>query len=81
MKKRFISVLLAVGMVFGLLPAAVGADGGITYLDWDDGRKELVENTCGSATKVESDTAAWHTGWYVVSGNVTVSSRIILISI
>ncbi len=35
MKKRFISVLLAVGMVFGLLPAAVGAD-------QPDGMKEIA---------------------------------------
>ena len=76
MKKRIMSALLAVGMVFTLLPTAVWAEDGIPYLDWDNDQKKLVGNTCESATKVESGITAWENGWYVVSESVTISDRI-----
>ncbi len=90
MKERVISLLLAICLLPGLAPTAVraentaendepmaiAAESGITYLDWDDGQKELVESTCASATTVESTTTEWNNGWYVVSGSVTIESRI-----
>ena len=49
----------------------------VTYLDWNDSKKELEEKTCDSATKVESNSTTWeNNNWYVVSENVTIDSRI-----
>ena len=51
-------------------PVTIAMESDITYLDWDDGQKRLVEKTCDSATKVESSTTTWDNNWYVVSGRV-----------
>ena len=59
-------------------PVTIAMESDITYLDWDDGQKRLVEKTCDSATKVESSTTTWDNNWYVVSGRVTISDRIIV---
>ena len=59
-------------------PVTIVMESDITYLDWDDGQKRLVEKTCDSATKVESSTTTWDNNWYVVSGRVTISDRIIV---
>ena len=52
----------------------------VAYLDWDDTQKALVEKTgddaCQTYNYVLSTDTAWGAGWYVVSGNVTIASRI-----
>ena len=84
MKKRVISLLLAICLLPGLTPISVRAEenaagedepmaiaAGIPYIDADGSSK-----TQGSATDVTESTITWNNGWYVVSGNVTVSERI-----
>ena len=56
------------------VPKTIAND--IKYMDWNSSQKKLEEKTCSSATKVESNMTEWSNGWYVVSGNVTVSGRI-----
>ena len=58
------------------MPQMVFADGGVPYLDASG-----VQKTCGSATVVTSSDTEWtgiaeNPGWYVVQGNVTISSRV-----
>ncbi len=86
MKQRLFSLLLTGAMLLSMYPpglaleAEVGQDGADTptlladnvpYLDADGST-----NTCAAATEVTSGDTAWSDGWYVVSGDVTISSRV-----
>ncbi|MGM9619242.1 MAG: hypothetical protein ACI3W8_05360, partial [Oscillospiraceae bacterium] len=73
MKKRFLSILLTACLLIGLLPtvALAATETGSKYLDASG-----VEQTCSSATVVESGTTTWNGGWYVVNSNVTIDSRV-----
>ena len=86
MKQRLFSLLLCGAMLLSMCPpglaleAEVGQAGADTptlladnvpYLDADGST-----NTCAAATEVTSDDTAWSDGWYVVSGDVTISSRV-----
>ncbi|MBR6279170.1 MAG: hypothetical protein IKR41_10540, partial [Bacteroidales bacterium] len=52
----------------------------ISYMDWNDTEKKLVEKTgddaCKSYTVVTSSTTTWTDGWYVVKDNVTIDNQI-----
>ncbi len=52
----------------------------VSYLVWDETSKTRVTRTCEDYTVVESNTTAWSSGWYVVTGTLnsptTITSRI-----
>jgi len=51
----------------------------IPYMAWESEQGKLVEQTLSrntERTNVESGTTTWNDGWYVVSGNITISQRI-----
>lgn len=47
----------------------------VTYLEYNTTTKTFDSNTCSTYTTV-ADQTEWTTGWYVVSGEVTIESRI-----
>ena len=75
MKKRILSILLALCMVLALMPQMAFAEGSVTYLDADGTLK-----TSPSATEVTSSDTEWtgtttNPGWYVVNTNVTIGTE------
>ena len=71
--KRLLGVLLGIAIMLVLmlgLSVTAYADG-TSYLD-----ENGVQQTASSATSVGSSTTTWTNGWYVVSGDVTINSRI-----
>ena len=77
MKKRLLSIVLALCMVLALMPQMTFADTvtGITYLDASG-----AQQTCDNATAVTEDDTTWgtdnETTWYVAQGDVTIESRV-----
>ena len=74
MKKRFLGVLLGLALLLLLmlgLSVTAWADGNVPYVDANGNPQ-----TASSATSVGSSTTTWNNGWYVVSGDVTIDSRI-----
>ena len=77
MKKRLLSIVLALCMVLALMPQMAFADTvtGITYLDASG-----TQQTCDNATAVTEDDTTWgndnETTWYVAQGDVTISSSV-----
>ena len=73
MKKRVLSLLLAVCLLVGLLPmvALAATQSNVTYLDVNG-----ISQTCASATVVDSTTTTWNGGWYVVQGTVVISQGV-----
>lgn len=70
MKQKNISILAL------LLMAVTGAWAqNVTYLEYNTTTKTFDSNTCSTYTTV-ADQTEWTTGWYVVSGEVTIESRI-----
>ena len=76
--------LLALAMVIGLLPGmgmTAKADmDPVSYMEWDDSDKKLVEKTGADACKeyviVTANTESFENGqWYVVSETLTNSTR------
>lgn len=71
MKKRILSILLCLSMAVALLPAvslpAAAADT-VTYIDAEGNPQSA------SATPVTSGLTAWNSGWYYVSGAVSLAS-------
>ena len=81
MKKRLLSILLAICLLAGLLPTvalAANSVTNVTYYDWNSSTNQLEEKSCSSATLVESSTdkVTWSNGWYVAQGNVTISGGV-----
>ena len=77
MKKRLLSIVLALCMVLALMPQMAFADTvtGITHLDASG-----AQQTCDNATAVTEDDTTWgtdnETTWYVAQGDVTIESRV-----
>lgn len=69
--KKYTAVLLSVLFLFSLLPFGVAAESSVSYID-ADGNTQSV-----NAASVGSSTVSLGGGWYAVSSDVTVSSRII----
>ena len=90
LRKGMLGIILSFVMVFGLMPGmslTALADSplpGVSYLDWDDAEKKLVEKTGDSAcmeyTVVGADTTAWGESnaekWYVANSDITISTRV-----
>ncbi len=53
---------------------------GVSYRDCDADGKNWVEKTCAEYTEmsaeISADITTWKAGWYVVKGEVTISSRV-----
>ena len=66
------AALLSVSLAFAISNSAdVRADGGISYLDAEGGTL-----TCDDYSELTSDSTTITQGWYVVSSNVTIPTRI-----
>ena len=82
MKKRFLSLLLTLALVLGLLPGMVTtarAEEVVSYVTcrWNGSEVTKEEKELTSYTFVESGTTTWEDGcWYAVRGTLTISSRI-----
>ena len=48
----------------------------VTYLEYNTTTKEFDTQTCTTYTTVTDQTTAWTAGWYVVSSEVTIETRI-----
>ena len=70
-KRKWLSLLICATMVIMMLPATAWAAANVPYLD-----ENGAPQTCTSATVVTDSDTTWSGGWYVVSSNVTISSRI-----
>ena len=82
MKKRIISLLLAVVMIIGMLPLGVitafaeVTDTAVPFLNWSETEKKLYEDSVTDYTPITSDSltvdsSKLYSGWYVVKDEVT----------
>ena len=84
MKKRIISILCALALCLGLLPAtAWAANTPVDYLTWSEEQSKLVTDTCSDYTALSGITSTeWGTAgqesWYVLDANATFVTRITL---
>jgi hypothetical protein len=78
MKKRLIVAALTVCMILTMLPAAALAAQGVSYIErrWENNTVVSVEKTAESYTVVTSSVTVWTTGWYVVTGSVTIGGGV-----
>ncbi len=86
MKKKVLSIILALVMVAGMLPfGAITAfaenvpEGTGKYISrsWDGTKKQVVSTETDiptGATLLTSNMTAWQSGWYVADGEVEISS-------
>lgn len=76
---RYKAVMLALAALMDDTPTLLATESGITYLDWDDSQKKLVEKTyAGNAMAVDSSATTWGAAdgkehWYVVQEDETVT--------
>ena len=83
MKRRMLPILLSLALCLSLLPtAALAAEGDVTYIkrSWDGSTNtvssEEKTKPAGEYTVIDDDTTTWNGSWYVVTDNVTISSRV-----
>ncbi len=88
MKKRIISIVLAVFMIAGMVPlSAITAaaenvrDGAGKYIarSWDSDKKQVVsteEDIPETAQEITTDTRTLTSGWYFLSGEVEIDAAI-----
>lgn len=83
MKKRIISILCALALCLGLLPAtAWAANTPVAYLTWSEEQSKLVTDTCDSYISLNSSSNISSLGtegqqkWYVLKGNNSRRFRI-----
>ena len=84
--KRALSLMLAFALMFAM-PCVTGvyaAGEPVDYIErWWDSRKQVVDSHADSVTvytEIDPNTTTWNGGttggWYVVSGNVEITSRV-----
>ncbi len=72
-RKRFLALVLGVMMCFTLLQGNITfAASGVTYVNASGVAQTPIEN----ATDITSSTTTWTSGWYYISSDVTISSRV-----
>ena len=81
LRKIIISLLLALVTVLSILPLTpltASAATAVSYIDrsWDGTQVVQSTQSVTDYTTVASGTTTWSAGWYVVSGDVTISSRV-----
>ena len=81
--KKSVSILLTLAMMFGILtiiPIEANAASGISYIfrSWDSTNKKVVDTvkTCTDYTELDRRSGDHLKGWYVVSHNTTINSRL-----
>ncbi len=82
-KNRILSIVLSLVMVLGLLPMSMqmsSAADAMSYVEysWDETNNTAVSETKSVTeyTAITDDLTTWNTGWYVATGEVTISSRV-----
>ncbi len=79
--RPIVSILLCVGLVLSHMPGTAFAASEILYIDcaWDEATNTVISTTKSikesECTVVTENTTSLSDGWYVVRGEVTVSSR------
>lgn len=87
--KRALSLMLAFALVFAM-PCVTGvyaAGEPVDYIErwWDEDEQKVMDSqkSVTNYTEVENSTTAWDGdttgGWYVVSGNVEITSRVTVV--
>ena len=82
MKRRILSIICALALCLGLLPATAWAADSVTYLTWSEEQGKLVTDTCDSYTSLNSSSNISSLGtegqqkWYVLKGNNSRRFRI-----
>ena len=76
MKRKVLSLAMIAALCLTMLPTAGwAADDPVTYIDFDKDGEQITEN-CEEYTEItESTSTTWSTGWYVVSGEVTIGTK------
>ena len=81
--KKSVSILLTLAMMFGILtviPIEANAASGVQYIErsWDSSDKKVIETvkTCTDYTNLANRSSDHLEGWYVVSYNMTINSRL-----
>lgn len=74
MRQKLLSVVTCLALCLTLLPAALAADGPVTYLQrgWNGSAVTEELRTVETYTTIDSGTTQWSDGWYVASGQVTI---------
>ena len=77
--KKTLSVIITILLIMTSIPVAFAA-GDVNYIDcsWDGTKVVHTPKSVSSYTVVGRGTTAWNTGWYVVNGEVTISSQIMV---
>ena len=81
--KKSVSILLTLAMMFGILtviPIEANAASGVQCIErlWDSSDKKVIETvkTCTDYTNLANRSSDHLEGWYVVSYNMTINSRL-----
>ena len=81
--KKSVSILLVMTMIvslFTIIPFEVGAASGVQYIErsWDSSDKKVIETvkTCTDYTNLANRSSDHLEGWYVVSYNMAINSRL-----
>lgn len=69
-KLRFTALLLSIAVMISVFPMTVTAAGGVSYID----ENGVTQSYTDSITEVTSSDTEWKSGWYTVSGNVTIGT-------
>lgn len=82
MKKRVLSLLLAVALIVGMIPAVAltafaETANSVEYRYYDENLKAF-DTRFRSCTVLTAGDDKWDEGWYVVYGEVTISDRVIV---
>lgn len=77
--KKILSIIITILMIVTSVPVSFTA-GDVNYIDcsWDGTKVVHTPKSVSSYTVVESGATAWNAGWYVVNGEVTISSHIMV---
>ena len=76
MKKRFFSIITALALCLSLLPtAALAVSGPVNYLN-DQGIETTYTGEYTELTNENPGGTSWGDGWYVVTGDVIIGSRV-----
>ena len=77
--KKTLSVIITILMIVTSVPVSLAADD-VNYIEcsWDGTKVVHTPKSVSSYTVVGRGTTAWNTGWYVVNGEVTISSQIMV---
>ena len=84
MKRRLLSLTMALALCLSLLPVTAGAGEQVSYIEcsWNKDTNTVTETSKNVAnyTTIEESTTAWDStttgGWYVAQGEVTINQRV-----